>query len=54
MPFGPARKLLALWRHVWVQWSYYVMRRVKLRWRIWFGERPPRGAPKLVKQAIAS
>lgn len=54
MPMGGLRKLLALWRHVWVQWSFYVMRRVKLRWRIWFGQPAPREAPKLVKQAIAS
>jgi hypothetical protein len=54
MPLGAARKLVALWRHVWIQWSFAIGRRLKLRLRMWFKPRPARRAPTLVKQAIQS
>jgi hypothetical protein len=54
MPFGAARKLLALWRHIWIQWSFAIGRRVKLRLRIWFKPGAARRPPVLVKQAIES
>jgi len=54
MPFGAGRKLLALWRHVWLQWSFAMGRRLKLRLRSWFKPRPARRPPILVKQAIQS
>jgi hypothetical protein len=53
LPLGGARRRLALWRHVWVQWSYEVTRRIKLRWRIWFKPRPPSAPPRLVTDAIS-
>ncbi len=36
MPLGAVRKRLALWRHVWIQWSFAIRRRLKLRLRAWF------------------
>jgi len=54
MPAGGARKRLALWRHVWIQWSFALDRRVKLRWRNWFKPRPADRPAPLIKQAIAS
>lgn len=54
MPMGRARKLLALWRHVWIQWSYRVSRRVKLRLRLWFKPRPRPTQQAVVKAAIPS
>jgi hypothetical protein len=54
MPMGRVRRLLALWRHVWIHWSFEIGRRVKLRWRIWFKPRPSKAPPVLVKEAIAS
>lgn len=54
MPMGRVRKLIALWRHVWIQWSFAVGRRMKLRWRAWFKPRPRQAPEALVKEAIAS
>lgn len=54
MPMGRVRRVLALWRHVWIHWSFEIGRRVKLRWRIWFKPRPSKTPPVLVKEAIAS
>jgi hypothetical protein len=54
MPMGRARQLIALWRHVWIQWSYRVSRRVKLRLRLWFKARPRPAPQALVKEAIPS
>jgi hypothetical protein len=54
MPMGRARKLLALWRHVWIQWSFRVSRRVKLRLRLWFKAAPRPTPQAVVKEAIPS
>ncbi|HEY1750132.1 MAG TPA: hypothetical protein VGG29_02655 [Caulobacteraceae bacterium] len=54
MPMGAARKWLALWRHVWIQWSFAVSRRMKLRLGSWFKAKPRQAPPRLVKQAITS
>jgi hypothetical protein len=54
MPFGPVRRRLALWRHVWIQWSFALGRRVRLRIGMWIKPRASRRAPDLVKRAIAS
>ena len=54
MPMGGVRKRLALLRHAWIQWSYAIGRRAKLRLRTWIGERPRRAPPVLVKEAIQS
>jgi len=54
MPLGAARRLVALWRHVWIQWSFAIGRRLKLRLQAWFKPRPARRPPILVKQAIQS
>jgi len=53
LPAGRLRRVLALWRHVWIHWSFAVSRRVKLRFRIWSG-RPLSGpvSPILVKSNI--
>jgi hypothetical protein len=54
LPLGRLRRRLALWRHVWTQWSGAVGVRVALRWRRWFKGRTPAGEPRQVKQGIAS
>ena len=54
MPAGRLRKLIALWRHVWVQWSFAIGRRLRLRLSAVFKAPAPRRAPILVKQAIQS
>jgi hypothetical protein len=54
LPYGRIRRILAIWRHIWVHVSFEVTRRVKLRWRIWFGEPKSAGPPVLVKQALGS
>lgn len=37
LPAGRFRRLVALWQHVWLQWSLGMKTRVKLRYRKWFG-----------------
>ena len=54
MPFGSARRWIALWRHVWIQWSFAIGRRLKVRLGMWFKPRPSPRRPSLVKQAIQS
>ena len=54
MPLGAARRRLARWRHGWIQWSFAIGRRLKLRLRSWFKPRPARRPASLVKQAIQS
>jgi hypothetical protein len=55
LPAGRLRRVLALWRHVWSQWTFALSRRVKLRFRIWFGSpSSEKASPVLVKQAIGS
>jgi hypothetical protein len=54
LPGGQLRRLLALSRHVWLNLSFEVSRRVKLRRQIWFGLRESKNPPVLVKQAIGS
>lgn len=53
LPAGQLRRILALWRHVWLQWSFEVSRRVRLRYRLWF-RRPLAGpvSQSLVKPSI--
>ena len=53
LPVGRLRRILALCRHVWIQWSFAVSLRVKLRFRKWSG-RPQSEpiAPILVKSNI--
>ena len=54
MPAGAVRRRLDLCRHLWIQWSYAIGRRLRLRLRRWFEPRAPRRPPILVKQAIPS
>jgi hypothetical protein len=54
MPGGRTRRVLALWRHVWIQWSFAIGRRLKLRLASLFKARAPRRPAVVVKQAIAS
>jgi len=53
LPAGHLRRILAFWRHVWIQWSFEVSLRLKLRLRIWLG-RPLSGpiSQSLVKPNI--
>jgi len=52
LPAGQLRRISALFRHVWINVAFAVGRRLRLRRRIWFGERVSTGQPALVKQAI--
>jgi hypothetical protein len=53
IPLGRVRRILALWQHVWLQWSFQIGRRVKLRTRMWFGRfAPPAPPPVLVKNPL--
>jgi len=53
LPAGRLRRILALCRHVWIQWSFAVSRRVKLRFRKWSGRPQSEPAsPILVKSTI--
>jgi hypothetical protein len=54
MPAGRLRRRLALLRHLWIQWSFAIGRRMKLRLRSWRGPGAPSRRPIVVKQAIAS
>jgi hypothetical protein len=54
LPGGRLRRLLAVSRHIWLNLSFEVSRRVKLRRQIWFGPRGSKSPPVLVKQAIGS
>jgi hypothetical protein len=54
LPAGRLRRILALWRHVWINVSFAITRRIRLRWQIWFNRRATGGPPVLVKQAIGS
>jgi hypothetical protein len=54
LPTGRLRRIFALWRHVWINVSFAIGLRIKLRWRMWFGHREPTNLPVLVKQAISS
>ena len=53
LPAGRLRRILAVWRHVGILWSFEVSRRVRLRYRIWSG-RPQAGqvSQSLVKPSI--
>ena len=54
LPASRLRRLMHLCRHVWINVAFAVSRRVKLRWRIWYGERVPVDPPVFVKQPIGS
>jgi len=54
LPTGRLRRTFALLRHIWIAVEFEISRRIKLRWRIWFGQRLPRSPPVLVKQVIGS
>lgn len=55
LPNGLLRCVLALGRHVWVQCSFEVNRRIRLRLQIWFGiPAGKRVPPELVTQTIKS
>jgi hypothetical protein len=54
LPAPRLRRKLALWRHVWINISFEIGRRIKLRWQIWFGSRENESPPVLVKRAIGS
>jgi hypothetical protein len=43
LPAGRLRRTIAVWRHIWINASFEVSRRIKLRWRIWFGHRTNEG-----------
>jgi hypothetical protein len=54
LPAGRARRIFELLRRVWIAVEFEISRRIKLRWRIWFGQRPSRSPPVLVKMVIGS
>jgi hypothetical protein len=54
LPAGRLRRMIALWRHIWINTSFEISRRIKLRWQIWFGPRPSEGPRVLVKRTIGS
>lgn len=54
VPAGRLRRMFALLRHVWVNVRFAIGRRIKLRWRMWFGRRETTNPPVLVKQGIGS
>jgi hypothetical protein len=54
LPGAGFRRIFALWRHVSINVSFAINRRIKLRWEIWFGRRASAGSQLLVKQAIGS
>ena len=54
MPAGRLRRILDLWRHVWIHWSFNTMRPVRLRWAKWFGHMASKRPTVLVKQGIGS
>jgi hypothetical protein len=54
MPLGSARRLIALCQHLWIQWSFAIGQRLRLRLRAWLKLRPSPRPTSLVKQAIQS
>jgi hypothetical protein len=54
VPAGQLRRMFALWRHVWINVWFAIARRIKLRWRMWFGQRRTTNPLVLVKRAIGS
>lgn len=55
LPFGRARRMLALVRNVWIQWSFAVRTWIRLRFEMWFGKpAPDEESLELVKDDIAS
>jgi hypothetical protein len=54
MPMGRIRRRLALARHLWIQWSFAIGRRARLRWARWTKARPSAAPARLVRKAIAS
>jgi len=39
LPAGRVSRIFALLRHVWIAVEFEIGRRIKLRWRMWFGQR---------------
>jgi hypothetical protein len=54
LPLGRLRRVIGLWRHIWINVSWEIGRRIRLRWRMWFGRRARQSRPALVKQSIGS
>jgi len=54
LPAGRLRRIAALCRHVRINLSYEIGRRIRLRWRIWFGQRVSEAPRVLVKETIGS
>ena len=53
LPAGRLRRILALWRHVWIRCSYAVSERLRLHYCKWAGlPQSRRGSPMLVKSNI--
>lgn len=45
LPFGRIRRILGAGRFVWNRIWYEISRRIKLRWRVWFGQPNQEGSP---------
>jgi hypothetical protein len=52
LPAGQLRRIVALWRHIWIAIAFEVGRRIRLRSQIWFGHRKPAVPGVLVKETI--
>ena len=52
IPHGRLRRRFDLIRHIWIQWSFALGRRVRLRVQKWFGTDRRPGPPTLVKEPI--
>lgn len=53
-PVGRLRRLMGLFRHIWINVSYEISRRIKLRWQIWFGRGENKLPSLLVRQDIST
>jgi hypothetical protein len=54
LPLGRVRRILALWRHVQIHWSYKIALPFRLRYRMMFGRFLPKRPVVLVKQSIGA
>jgi hypothetical protein len=54
LPNARLRRLIGVWRHVWINLTWEIARRIKLRRKIWFGQQADVRPPVLVKQSIGS
>jgi hypothetical protein len=54
LPAGRLRHVVGLGRHFWINFSWEIGRRIRLRWRMWFGHRTDDCSRVLVRQTVGS